>query len=128
MPILRTLLLAVAVAVQTVAAAVPPVAITIQHRFTSAPGYFRVRVTIESDDRNRWACLYAIPVARGDQVTHCWQLDDRSPHTFWHELKNLPVGKYEAVATVERNDQHTLTSNRILLRVMGVGEDPEPEL
>lgn len=125
--ILRTILVAVVVAVSTATAAVPPVNLECSSRVTTAPGYFRVRVVIEPQQENRQGCLYVIPQGHGDQITRCWSLNgDQEPRSFWHDLKDLPAGRYDISAALTTNDDHRVLSRTLRLTVMGADE-PEPD-
>lgn len=124
--ILRVVVVALLLSITT--AATPPIAIDIQYRVMNAPGYFRVRVTVEPAAENRWACLYANPQTSGDRISHCWSLNgELEPRTFWRELKTLPVGRYDITAEVIRNDDHHTLSNAVHIVVLGVGYEPEPD-
>jgi hypothetical protein len=113
-----------------VASGSPPIALDIKYQVSPSPGYFKARVTIEPNDANRWACLYLTPLtASGHQVSHCWEsVGSTAPRTTWRELKNLPAGRYEAVAAVIRNNDSSTLSTRIRLTVTGFGYEPEPDI
>lgn len=129
MKFLCNLLLAVAVAVSTATAAVPPIKIDSRQHTGIAPAMFRVRITLEPDARNRYVCLQWVLLRPGyAEHTGCWEVDaEHEQKTTWKELKDLDAGKYAVTAYVIRNDEQAILSNPLTLMVTGFGFELDPE-
>jgi len=119
--------LLIAVAIAPSIAAAPPIRIDSRQLTGSAPAYFRIRLTLEPDERNRWVCLRWHQTTGGQQEkTSCWSVQaEQEARTTWKELKELPAGKYAVVAYVVRNDEQAQLSNTLSLTVIGIGYEPE---
>lgn len=113
-----------------VATAAPPIALDTRSQLASSPGYFRLRITVEPDARNRYLCLQWVQTRSGNaEHTGCWEIQaEREPRTTWKDLKELPAGKYAVVAWVIRNDEQKSLSNPLTLIVTGLGYEPDPPL
>lgn len=126
---LCNVLLAVAVAVSTATAAVPPIAIDTRQPNGPAPFTTRIRMTVDPNPANRYLCLTWTQIQGGvNGRTSCLSLDgETAPRTHWQMLKGLPSGKWDVVAYILRNDDTRHLSNRILLRVLGPNYESDPE-
>ncbi len=107
----------------------PPIAITTSQVMGNSPLDLRVRITIQPDARNRWACLYATQFVGGSaQFSSCWELQaEKEAKTTWRTVKRLTGGKWEVAAAVIRQDSDSVLSNRQQIRVIGQGFEADPE-
>lgn len=117
----RNLLLAVAVAVTTVIAAVPPLTLDIHYKTGSAPFTTHVRMTVEPNAGNRSLCLHWAQIQGGqEERVSCHQLDgETAPYTHWQDLKDLASGQWAVEAYIVRSDGSMIHSIRITLHVLG---------
>ena len=123
--LLLTLLLSTSLAF----AGEPDIKITTSQLLGNSPLDVRVRVTIQPDTRNRWACLYTTQYVGGSaQFSSCWELQaEKEAKTTWRTVKRLTGGKWDIVAGVIRNDGTSTLSNRFQIRVIGQGFEADPE-
>jgi len=92
------------------AAAPPPVTVKVVPNVGMAPATVRVTVKVEPDGRNRGLMVEADSqdFYSSSEIT----LDgNESSRTQRFEFKNLPPGRYEIRATVERNDGNRQMAN-----------------
>jgi hypothetical protein len=123
-------IVAVAIALcPVVATATSPITLDSRVLIGAAPAWFRVRITLEPDARNRYLCLQWQQIRSGNaQKIGCWSVDaEREPRTMWKDIKDLAAGKYVVVAYVIRNDEQRSISNPVTLTVTGIGYEPDPE-
>lgn len=97
--------------------AAPAVTLTARPYFQFAPGYIRLTLTIERDARNRAYCVIYEGSYSGQT---CRQLDGaEAPRTQpLIELKDLPAGKYSAVAKIGRNDGSVISSGTVQWEIL----------
>jgi hypothetical protein len=119
------LLLAVAIAVcSTVIAAAPPVTVDTRVKIAMQGADFHIRTYVDPHPANRTICLHADLDGFKDVFKACWYANGTK--TVWRWLKNMEAGKWEVYATVERNDNTTVSSPHMSLTVIGPDSLPDP--
>jgi hypothetical protein len=103
------------------------VRLAVYPRFQNAPATVRVTLIIERDKDNRQACL-DIEGDTGYSRSSCWEhVGDGARYQTVIYYPDLPAGRYTAVAEVTHADRSVVRSRVEEFRLLGLGEDPDPE-
>lgn len=122
----KVILVAVAVAVLSMAAAADSPSLDANPRVSFEPATVRLKLTIPPDKAHAFYCLSVVSDAY--DTTSCRQLEgSNEARVRWIEFKDLPAGAYTAVVDIQTSDGRNRQA-RAGFQVLGKGMTPESEL